>query len=630
MQYQTTKYITFVMAGMAVGFSSTAACARDDAGADSEIVVVAVLLHACRDESGQAISIISSDLIDRSQSTDVAGLLASAIPSVRFNVTGSAGGVTGVSLRGAETTQTLVLIDGVRINDPATIGNQVDFGNLLTANIRRIEVLRGSNAVAFGADAIGGIVNLSTGEALADGVSGRVSAEYGYAETRKAKASVAYAGEGLRASLGYAYVRTDGISSVAPQFGGTEADGLQNHTANARVELDLADNVRFDLRGYYIHALLQTDSFFGGPTDSTDVSDSHQYVGYAGLSADFADGMIRNRLAFTYLAADRDYFFAPSPSPDYGYRGKSWRIEYRGEVRVADPVRLVVGFDHDAPEYRFFGFGSDDRFRSDTDSLFGLVTVKPAERLSLTAGVRRDWHSQFGGVTTFGANANWGLANGTTRLRASFGQGFKAPSLYQLYDSFVGNAGLTPERSDSVDAGIDQTLLDGRLTVSATVFHRLTRNQIDFDNARSTYNNLARTRATGVELTADLKLSDGLEVHAAYSHIDTRDRSPGSVRFNRHLQRRALDSGSVAVDKSWDNGFSAGLTAQFVGASLDRTAITGRIGGYALLGVRAQVKLTDALTLYGRIDNLFDRTYATAYGYGTYGRSAFAGVKAAF
>lgn len=611
------------LATAAPALAQTADTAQPD---DDSIVVTAARIAQPRDEAGQAITVIDADTIQRRQTIDVVDLLATT-PGVRFNRNGGTGTVTGVSLRGAETTQTLVLIDGVKVNDPSGIGDAYDFGHLLTGNIRRIEVLRGSNSVVHGSQAIGGVVNISTG-APDGGFGADASAEYGYRDTLSAKANVAATAGLASGSAGIAYFRTDGISTAT---GGTERDGYKNLAANARLKLEFSDALSLDLRGYYINADLDYDSFFGAPADSADISKLNQYAAYAGLNLSLFDGVLTSRAAVTWLRNDRDYYFVRGTAPDYGYTGTNLRFEYQGVVEPVEQAKLVFGYEHERPDYDFFGFGSTDSARANIDSVYALAIVKPLAGLTLTGGVRHDDHSQFGGATTFGANFNYSPNDGATSLRASYGEGFKAPSLYQLYDSFSGNAALQPERSQSYDIGIDQRLDgNGVALISLTAFQRDTIDQINYDNATFTYGNLDRTRARGVEAELTLRPVQALTFTAAYSYVDARDRSAASANFGNRLPRRAEHSVSTSVDYDWSFGLSTGATLTVVGDSFDRADNVRRLDGYALAGLRASFPVGEVLEVYGRIDNLFDAQYVTAYGYSTYGRAAYGGVRVRF
>lgn len=616
--FSMLKYATISLFALAAATPASAQTADD-------IVVTASGIEQPRDEVGQAITIIDAGAIEKRQTVDVVDLLATT-PGVRFSRTGSTGSVAGVSLRGAETTQTLVLIDGVKVNDPSGIGDGYDFGHLLTGNIDRIEVLRGSNSVVHGSQAIGGVVSLMTATP-GEGLAAHASADYGYSDTLNAKADVSVTAGRVSGGIGGAYFRTDGISSAAV---GTEKDGYKNFAGNARLKVAVSDALSLDLRGYYINADLAYDSFFGAPADSSDIAKLDQYVGYAGLNLALFDGRFTSRAAVTWLRNDRDYYFVRGTAPDYGYSGTNLRFEYQGVVTPTDQAKLIFGYEHERPDYDFFGFGSTDSQRADIDSVYALGIVQPFTGLSVTGGIRHDDHSQFGGATTLGANANYSPNDGATNVRLSYGEGFKAPSLYQLYDAFSGNAALRPERSKSYDVGIDQSLADGRALISLTAFQRNTTDQINYDNATFTYGNIDRTRAKGIEATLALRPVDALNVTASYSYIDARDRSGRPIFDGKRLPRRAEHAVSLSADYDWSFGLSTGATLTLVGDSFDNATNSVRLDGYALAGVRASMPIGQNLELYGRVDNLFGADYATAAGFGTYGRAAHGGVRVSF
>jgi len=614
---------------LALGMLAPGTTLAQEAGdAQPVIVVTASGIPQDRDLSGQAISVIDAATIEQSQARSVADVLW-RVPSVRINANGGLGSVTSISLRGAEVGQTLVLLDGVRINDPSSTSDAVDFGNLLIGNIRRIEVMRGANAVPYGSDAIGGVINLTTRDPDApEGLSLRASAEGGSAGTASGTADIGWRAGELRADAGITALHTDGISSADRSFGATERDGLDNVTAHARVEAPLAPGLSVDLRGYFVDASLDYDSFFGGPADSADTSHFRQFTGYAGLNATSFGGALQSRLAFTWLDNRRDYRSAPDTPVDFGYRGETWRIDYQGTLEIMPAATLIFGYTHDAPSYRFFGFGSDETHEANTDSGHAMLVLRPFERVSVSGGVRHDDHSQFGGVTTFGTNANLALDEaGKTRLRFAYGEGFRTPSLYQLYDTYSGNGALLPERSHSVDIGLDRAIADGRGRVSLTLFTRSTRNQIDYDLTTYRYANIARTRANGAEVEVAIRPVDSLDLALAYSLIDTRDRSPDSTSFDAHLARRPVHSVTASVDQRWAFGLSTGATVRMVSDAVDPTAPDGSLDGYVLLDLRASLPIGGRFELYGRLENAFDTRYETAYGYGTYGRAAYGGIR---
>jgi vitamin B12 transporter len=208
------------------------------------------------------------------------------------------------------------------------------------------------------------------------------------------------------------------------------------------------------------------------------------------------------------------------------------------------------------------------------------------------------------------------------RLRASYGEGFKAPTLYQLY-GFGGNVSLRPETSKAYEAGLEYGDRSGRHHLAITLFRRDSRNLIDYVSPAG-YFNTGRTRAEGVEVEGGWALTDKLRARTAYSHLTATDRVSGKA-----LPRRPRDLLSAGLD--WEAplaGLKLGADLRLAGDSFDDRGNFTRLGGYGLLTLRAALPLGDTFELYGRVENVTDTQYQTVAGYGTYGRSAFVGVRA--
>ncbi|WP_431470994.1 TonB-dependent receptor plug domain-containing protein [Sphingosinithalassobacter sp. LHW66-3] len=596
-----------------------APAAAQVAAEDEAIVVTASGVAQSADETGRSITVLEREEIERRQSVVLSDLL-SATPGVATSRNGAIGGFTGVRIRGAEAEQTLVLIDGVRVNDPSSPGGSFDFGNLLTGSIERVEVLRGPNSVVWGSQAIGGVVNIVT-TAPVDGLAARADAEYGTADQIAANASIAAGNDRIQGAIGGGWFETDGISNAAS---GTEPDGYRQYRATGRLRAEVAPGLGAELRGYYADSRFDLDGFESAPpygfVDTAEYAEAQQIFGYAGIFAEL--GPVTNRLGFSLADINRDsYDPAVGTDPIYLYRGRTERYEYQGDARLADGVlRFVFGAEHE--NLRFYD--GSETFRADLTSVYGQAIVTPIEPLTLTAGVRNDSHSDFGDHTSFGANAALQLATGTL-VRASYGEGFKAPTLYQLFAPFYGTATLEPETAESWEAGVEQSLLDERIRIGATYFHRDTRNQIDFDPATYTYANLARTRAEGVEFELSVRPVVALRLTANYTYTDTENRSEGFV--GNDLARRPDDAASVLVDWRAPFGLALGATFTIVGDSFNDQGNYTRLDGYELVSVRAEMPVTERIAVYGRVENLFDEQYETVAGYGTYGRAAYAGVR---
>ncbi|CAM3136511.1 TonB-dependent receptor [Sphingomonas antarctica] len=589
------------------------------------IIVTASRAEQRLDQVGQAVTVLTQTAIESRQLPLISDLLATT-PGLTVTRNGGPGQPTAVRIRGAEDAQTLVVIDGVRVNDPTSPGGAFDFGNLVTDNIERIEILRGPASVPWGSQAIGGVVNIVEARP-GDDPHAVIRGEYGY----KNQANVVANGSGtfgsIAASVGGGWYRDDGISAFRY---GTERDGYRQFAGNGRVEVGLAEGVSLDLRGFYANSKVGFDGYDSSFnfTDTNDYSKTEQSVGYAGLNAELAG--IKNRVAFTLNDINRDSFGGNA----FVSRGRVERYEYQGDADLG-VARLVFGAEHERPSY-FTGFA---KYRTHSTSGYAQAIVTPVDAVTLTGGLRVDDYQTYGTKLTGAANV--AFTTGNTTFRAAYGGGFKAPTLYQLFGPYgtatlAGIAPLQPERADSVDLGVEQSFNRGRIGV--TVFGRNTRNQIDFANCFGVtpapaacafrpfgfYDNIARTRARGVEAFAEIRPVDGLALVANYTFTDAKNRVTGET-----LLRRPRHSGNVSADWSSDR-FSVGGSVQIVSRSVDfdyLSFLRTNLGGYTLVGLRGSFKLNDTFELFARVENLLNDKYEVVSGYGTLGRNAHAGVR---
>lgn len=611
------------------------AVAQDALEGRDAIVVVAAGVEQRTEDTGRSITVLDRATIETRQTVALSDLLATT-PGVTVSRTGGQGAVTTVRIRGAEGDQTLVLINGVRANDPSSPGGAYDFGNLLAGAVERVEVLRGPNSVVWGSQALGGVVNIVT-RRPATGLSANGNAEYGSDDQFSGNAMLGYSDESVQAALSTGYLRTDGVSQASS---GTEADGYRQFNMSGRLRADFAPGIGIDLEGYFTDSRLELDGYappsysFG---DTAEYSKTRTFYGYAGLHAE--TGPAKHRLGFSLGDTNRDNFDpANGTAPSFFGRGRSERYEYRGDAAVSKQLRLVFGAEHEDTRY-FDGF---DNFDAGVTSVYGQAIFNPIERVTVTAGLRNDDHKAYGSHLTFAASVAATLAQGTT-LQASYGEGFKSPTLYQLYSDY-GTRSLVPETARSYEVGIRQDV-SGWLALGATWFHRDTRNQIDFQNCSGaeifdpasvcyqrpygTYNNIARTRAEGIEIEALARPVTGLSIRGSYTHVIAENRSPGA-NFGKDLSLRPQDTGSISVDYRLPFDLSVGGTLQVVSESYDNAGNTRRLEGYTLASLRAEMPVTEQVALYGRIENLFDEQYQTVFGYGTQGRTAYAGVRLRF
>ncbi len=627
-----SKYLFLLGCSIVLATPAAAEKPRAPSGADldnigtaspvraSVITVVASGTSEALGRTGQAIAIIGREEIEQVQGADLTRILQRA-PGVSITRNGGIGNFTGVRIRGAEAEQLLVLLDGVRVTDPASPGGGFDFGNLLSGAIDKIELLRGSNSVIWGSQAIGGVMAVTSRET--DGVRG--SLEYGARDSLYANGSAGISGNAGAVTLNGGYFRTDGFSSAAV---GTEPDGFRQWQVGGRGSVNLAAGLQAIAALNYADGRLDIDGFPAPAfsfADTAEYQDTREVSGMAGLK--YRSGPLDLMAAYSLSETERDQLEpAFGDDPTYSTKGNSERAEIRGKWDFADTIALRFGAER---EWSRFTSTFDDEQRAAITGVYSQLGVDTG-RLVVNAGARLDDHSRFGSAVTFGADAAFTLADGWS-LRASVGEGFKAPTLYQLFSDY-GNQALEPERSTSADIGIvygDRNLAN---YFAASVFRRDSENLISFVSLPTPpfgiYQNTGLARAQGIEVEGGYGLTETISARLAYSFVDTEDRSSGSTNQGNELARRPRHAATLSAD--WTPGdFRLGSDLRLVSRSFDNAANTVRLEGYALLDLRASWQVTDAFELFGRVENVWDEQYQTAAGYGTAGRGVFVGVRAA-
>ena len=613
---------------------ATPAVAQVAPDTDGEVVVTAVRVATPVNQVASSVTVLDKAAIDASQQFTVSDLIART-PGVTVSRTGGFGTTTGVRIRGAESDQTVVVIDGVKLNDPSAPGGGYDFGDLFVGDAAQIEVLRGPQSTLWGSQAIGGVVNIVTALPTS-GFQGGGEAEGGSRGTASGRAHVGGSQNGISWELAGNAFRTDGISAIAPEFGGHERDGYRHYGTSGRILADLADNVSLDLRGYWSHGKVDLDSTFG-PPDVPDYQTSTNWTGYAGLNIALLDGALKNRIGYTRDQIDRDNIDPTITSGDdrtFIGHGRNQHIEYQGDLTLAKGWNAIFGAEHEHSQFSAISpqFQTDpDQGNVSIDSLYGQVNGTVVDHLTLTGGVRYDHHQTYGGHALVSGGAVW--SSGGTTIRASYGEGFKAPTLYQLYSEY-GNLDLNPERAHGWDAGIEQKF-GGHFTASLTYFDRDTHNLIEFagdppraDRPFGYYQNVDKANAHGIEAAAAARFG-GLTLDANYTWTDAEDRSAGAT-YGNDLIRRPHDTANADATYAWAFGLVTTVAVTHASHAFEDSANTIRLGAYTLVDFRVEQPIGHGLSLFGRVENIGNTHYETAYEYGTLGRSVYGGIRAKF
>jgi len=634
-QRQTGAAAAAALLTLLSGLSSPADAADEQIAQTTllpETVVTATRTRTPGRQVGSAISVITGEELQRRQTTYVSDALRQ-IPGVAVNRTSGFGSSTDVRIRGAEANQTLVLIDGVKVNDPA-LSSTFNFGNLLTSDVERIEVLRGPQSVLYGSDAVGGVVNIITkrGER---GPRVSTSAEYGSFDTKKSSADLSGGGEMYDFSLGGAFLETDGISSADERNGNNEEDGNRIKQVQGRFALRPTDFVELKFDGRWQGSLVETDAFTTIAVDDNSHSKGIERFG-------------RGEVTFNLLDDSWEHIFsgavfANKLKSDGGAFGASSTYGTR------DTMGYQTNFDFDTPSFAeaahtvSFGLSNErERVRTnsafstvdrtlETTSVYGLYQIGLWDRLFVTGGGRYDDNDFFADSTTFRLTGAFLLPEVGAKIHASGGTAVKNPTVFELFGftpTFMGNPDLTPEKSEGFDLGVEKTFFGGKVVGDVTFFHnRIEDLIIGFGN--TAFNQSGDTRITGLEFSAKAEIIDGLNAAATYTWMSTDDANGDP------LVRRPRNAASLTVNYGFLEKKRANVNLGLVynGQQYDVAFGPTRrvvLDDYVLLNIAASYRVNDYVELYARGENLLNQQYQEVHSFGTPGIAGYGGVRVSF
>jgi vitamin B12 transporter len=338
----------------------------------------------------------------------------------------------------------------------------------------------------------------------------------------------------------------------------------------------------------------------------------------ARLATDFSvfDGVLDNSLAYTISETERD-IGAGKVQTSY-FDGETQTFEYQGALHISDDHQIVFGAENKVEQTSQASINRD----VSVNGYYADYQFSPIESLYVTIGGRVDDHQAYGSHSTWRGTAAYLIEATQTRLHGSYGTGFRAPSLYELYHPTWGTPSLRPEESRGWDLGVEQTFLDGKATIDVTWFDSRLKDLIQWSSAG--YTNIASTRAQGLELSSQWQINDQWQAQGSYTFTDSRNNETGIV-----LARRPKHQATVGLGWQPVKGLSTDATLRMTGAQYD-SATGNSVGGFATLDLSAAYDLTSDVQLFGRVENIADKQYQEVDTYGTPGRTAYLGVRAAF
>ncbi len=580
---------------------------------ESEAPVTAVVSASKREQPLEKVSrfvtVITREDIEKSGSVFVLDLLR-AIPGVTVTQSGPLGRTVGIFIRGTNGNHTLIMVDGVQINSPTT--GQAELADLTTENvvsvenIDRIEILRGPQSVLYGSRALGGVINIITkvGEKKLKASS---RFEYGTYETFYESGIV----EGQFKNVSFS-----GSGSRLDTEGPGENDGFQNTRATGHGKIDLTENSNLDVAFHYYNALVGIEDGAFRP-DPNAWSKSREQILNTTYNISLTDWW-EQKIKYSFF---HDMLFSNDPA-DPGTRQAEFPfkldtdrhdVEWQNNFYLGDFDVITAGyeFEHARSNNKTF----DRIFRTHGWYVQNELTLW--KNWSIVSGVRIDYNSFYNTVASPLVSSGYWIEKTETKLKGSFGRGFRAPTLNELFFPNFGNPNLDPEDNWGWDAGFEQFFWGKKMSLTADYFHNSIKNLIEFINVGNFVfqaQNVNRATTQGVELEHKMALFKNLTVKNAYTYLDATDHST-----RKRLIRRPWHSGRTGLSYDWRR-WHLNADWVFVGMREDRTGASARPPreknpGYTRLDVFLGFDVNQYLQVYGRIEDLTHDHYQEVLGF---------------
>jgi vitamin B12 transporter len=610
---------------------------------NDEIVVTADRLESPLKETASSITVISSHDIESSTTTSLYDILQT-VPGLETYKSGGLGQISTVLLRGGNSGQALVLVDGVRMNMANDPNGTFDFSSLSLSNIDRIEVLRGPQSTLYGSDAMSGVINIITKQPK--GTHFGLFSEYGAYKTFTSGLDYSVRSEKLSYSLNLLRLANSGFSSADEKFGNYEKDGTKQYEASGRftyaidsewktgISAQFSDaNTDLDRNGGYngddpsytyrfqqnVYQLFVTNKPVGGKYDiSAHASFTRNIRWYVFDSI----SVVNSDASHSNYDGNRQKYDAQFNYYEGGSFVTSAGVEHEIQNAASDYYSKSIWGEYSSPSPK-----KDAR----TTGIYLQQKMGFNDCFFITAGARLDDHSQFGSIATYRLTSAYNIQAIGTKVKATLGTGFKSPALYNLYDPVYGNIDLKPEKNLGWDFGFDQNIVSDNFIVSAVYFSTDYKDLISSNPITYKAINISKALSKGVELSAIYRVSD-LSVSANYTYLKTHDRGTTAADYDKPLLRRPENKAALTVNYQVLEKLNLNLRAEYAGRRDDKfyagySAVRITMPDYTIVNLGATYTIIPAVKVYGRIENLFDKKYEEIYGYGTPRFSVYFGAR---
>jgi vitamin B12 transporter len=607
------------------GVSTLSAISAQASNKLEEIIVTSSRIPMPMREVATSVSVVTQEDIQMRGFNSVANVLRYE-PGISVTNSGGAGQPTSVRVRGEQGFRTKVYIDGIDTTDNSATQAGPVFENILSAGIDRIEVLRGPEGLAYGADA-GGVIELSTA-APAAGFDGGVQAEGGRYGTQQYTGHVGGGSEQLDFTLLGARYETDGFNALTTDTLLQDDDGYSNTTFHGRGGWNITDSLRAEVVGRTVEGDNDYDNCTLPVTfDRTDKcsNDFDQDSGRVALI--HSTDAFKNTLSYNETQIDRKFY--TEGVNDYSYQSELQEVDYLGSWRHSAPLTLVYGAELQKDAMND-GVVDEDR---DQEGYFLEYKGGFNNNIFVTAGARYTDNEDFGTKTTYRTGAVYLVEAGAgeIKLKGTYGTGFRAPSLYEIsynkgpyaYPPAQGTE-LGAEETEGYDLGAGYFATAGWY-VEAVYFNQTVDNEIFFDlmDFSGYLQGPGESKSEGVELSSHVPVNDMVALTSNYTYTDTQE-ADGEQRL-----RVPKNMGNIGVLVTPSDGrLKVNVNYRVTRDTADD--VNGEVDDFEVLDLSVAYQVLEALEIYGRIENVTDEKYQEIPNYNTPGAAGYAGFRYTF
>ncbi|MEI9956336.1 MAG: TonB-dependent receptor [Ferruginibacter sp.] len=554
------------------------------------VVETATRFPVKQTQTGKVVTVIGKEVLEKSSGKTVAQVLNEQAGITINGAYNAPGSVQTIFFRGASSGRALILMDGIPVSDPSMINNEFDLNLFSINDVERIEVCKGAQSTLYGSDAVAGVVNIITVKKdIKKPFNIKATTSFGNKNTSRNNLQL-YGKEGkFTYTTRFAKLRTDGFSSAYDSTGkkNFDNDGYDGNVISAAVQYQIIPSLL--LKTFILHSQYKAGIDAGIFADDKDYTIKNSNLS-SGFGMQYKKGIVAITGNYQYGELKRKYLNDSLDHPgstryeNNKYGGRTQYAEIFGNVTAAKWLNVIAGFDYrwadmNQQYFSLSSFGPYNSSFADTSlhqtSFYASLLFNALDKkLNIEIGGRTNNHSRYGSNSTYTFNPSYSITK-NWRIFGSIASGFKAPSIFQVFDVYSGNKDLQPEKSTNYEFGVQQS--HEKISSRVVYFHRDIKNGIDYDNVNFKYFNFVKQTVDGLELEVTATLAKHLNITANYTLItgseQTQSRKNVHDTTYDYLLRRPKNNVNLNIGYQFTKDIFASITGKSVSKRYD-------VGGY--------------------------------------------------